>query len=336
MRQFSIIIPVYNRPDELAELLGCLVKQIYLAFDVVVVEDGSTIRAESVVNQFASDLTISYYEKPNSGQGFARNYGMARARGDWFIILDSDALIDPDYLNIVNREIDLQNLDLFGGPDRDHPTFSPIQKAISYSMTSLYTTGGIRGKSKNAGGTFHPRSFNMGLSRAVWEKTGGFRITRMGEDIIFSINALKLGFRSALLPEAFIYHKRRSDFPAFFRQLKFFGRARINITRFFPDTLKLVHFFPAVFTLWIFSFPIQLLLFKPLFKLSVLILLLYCLFIFIDSWKQNKSITIASLSIQAVFVQMIGYGIGFLSEGWKYLREPKGTIQTGESIDYPA
>ncbi|MDR6195507.1 glycosyltransferase [Siphonobacter sp. SORGH_AS_0500] len=336
MRRFSIIIPVYNRPDELAELLETLARQTYPYFEVVVVEDGSQIRAEAVAKLFAAQMAIHYYEKPNSGQGFARNYGMQRATGDWFIILDSDALVEPNYLEIVNREIDRQKLDLFGGPDRDHPSFSPIQKAISYSMTSLFTTGGIRGKAKNAGGTFHPRSFNMGLSRNVWEETGGFRITRMGEDIIFSIKALSLGFKSALIPEAFIYHKRRSNFPAFFRQLKFFGRARINITRFFPDTLKLVHFFPAAFTVWIFSFPLQLLIFKPLFQFSVLVLLMYCLMIFFDSWRQNKSITVASLSIQAVFVQMIGYGTGFISEGWKYLREPKGTIHTGEQVDYPS
>ncbi len=336
MRRFSIIIPVYNRPDELAELLACLARQTVRNFEVVVVEDGSGIRAEHVVRSFETALDIRYYEKPNSGQGFARNYGMERAAGDWFIILDSDALVEPQYLEIVNREIDRQQLDLYGGPDRDHPSFTPVQKAISYSMTSLFTTGGIRGKAKNAGGTFHPRSFNMGLSRRVWEQTGGFRITRMGEDIIFSIQALKLGFRSALIPEAFIYHKRRTDFGAFFRQLRFFGRARINITRFFPDTLKLVHFFPAAFTVWLFSFPLQLLVFKPLFQLSVLALLAYCLMIFFDSWKQNQSITVASLSVQAVFVQMVGYGLGFLSEGWKYLREPKGTVQTGERVEYPS
>lgn len=336
MRRFSIIIPVYNRPDELAELLACLARQTVRNFEVVVVEDGSGIRAEHVVRSFETVLDIRYYEKPNSGQGFARNYGMERAAGDWFIILDSDALVEPQYLEIVNREIDRQQLDLYGGPDRDHPSFTPVQKAISYSMTSLFTTGGIRGKAKNAGGTFHPRSFNMGLSRRVWEQTGGFRITRMGEDIIFSIQALKLGFRSSLIPEAFIYHKRRTDFGAFFRQLRFFGRARINITRFFPDTLKLVHCFPAAFTVWLFSFPLQLLVFKPLFQLSVLALLAYCLMIFFDSWKQNQSITVASLSVQAVFVQMVGYGLGFLSEGWKYLREPKGTVQTGERVEYPS
>ncbi|WP_369826548.1 glycosyltransferase family 2 protein [Siphonobacter sp. BAB-5405] len=221
MLRFSIIIPVYNRPDELAELLACLARQTVRNFEVVVVEDGSSVRAEHVVRSFEITLDIRYYEKPNSGQGFARNYGMERAAGDWFIILDSDALVEPQYLEIVNREIDRQQLDLYGGPDRDHSSFTPVQKAISYSMTSLFTTGGIRGKAKNAGGTFHPRSFNMGLSRRVWEQTGGFRITRMGEDIIFSIQALKLGFRSALIPEAFIYTNAGPTLGLFFDSFVF-------------------------------------------------------------------------------------------------------------------
>lgn len=335
-RLFSFIIPVYNRPDELAELLSCLTAQTYQNFEVVVVEDGSKLRSEAVVKQFSEILEISYFEKKNDGQGFARNDGMARARGDWFVILDSDALIEPVYLDIVNREIDRQRLDFYGGPDRDHPSFTPIQRAISYAMTSVFTTGGIRGKANNAGGTFHPRSFNLGLSRDVWEKTGGFRITRMGEDIIFSITALRMGFKSALLPDAFIYHKRRTNFGAFFRQLKFFGRARINISRFYPDELKLVHAFPALFTLWLFSFPLQFLLFRPLFWLSVGMLGVYSLLLLVDAFRKTSSLRIAILSLAAAFVQLTGYGLGFLSEGYKKWREPAHFRQTGEAVEYPS
>lgn len=336
MRFFSFIIPVYNRPDELAELLACLTRQTYRRFEVVVVEDGSKLRSEDVVKQFSEQLKIDYFEKKNGGQGFARNDGMARARGDWFVILDSDALIEPEYLEIANREIDRQRLDFYGGPDRDHPSFTPVQRAISYAMTSVFTTGGIRGKANNAGGTFHPRSFNLGLSREVWEKTGGFRITRMGEDILFSIAALRMGFKSALLPDAFIYHKRRSNFGAFFRQLKFFGRARINISRFYPNELKFVHAFPALFTLWLFSFPIQLLVFKPLFWLSVAVLAVYSLLLLADAWRQTGSGRIAGLSLAAAFVQLTGYGLGFLGEAYKKWREPSGFRQTGEAVEYPS
>jgi len=336
MRFFSFIIPVYNRPDELAELLACLTAQTYRNFEVVVVEDGSKVRSEAVVKQFSESLEILYFEKKNGGQGFARNDGMARARGDWFVILDSDALIEPDYLQIVNREIDRQGLDFYGGPDRDHPSFTPIQRAISYAMTSVFTTGGIRGRATNAGGTFHPRSFNLGLSREVWEKTGGFRITRMGEDILFSITALRMGFKSALLPEAFIYHKRRTAFGAFFRQLKFFGRARINISRFYPDELKLVHAFPALFTLWLFSFPLQFLVFRPLFGFSVGVLALYSLLLLLDAFRKTGNPRIAALGLAAAFVQLTGYGVGFLSESIKKWREPRGFRQTGEAVEYPS
>jgi len=335
-RLFSVIIPVFNRPDELAELLACLARQTYRNFEVVVVEDGSKIRSEAVAADFSRKLTLIYFEKANAGQGFARNDGMARASGDWFIILDSDALIEPDYLDIVNREIDRQGLDFYGGPDRDHPSFSPIQRAISYSMTSFFTTGGIRGRKTNAGGTFHPRSFNLGLSRAVWEKTGGFKITRMGEDIIFSITAQRLGFKSGLLPEAFIYHKRRTSFAAFFRQLRFFGRARINISRFYPDELKFVHTFPALFTLWLVSFPLQFLVWKPLCWASCLLLLTYCTLLFTDAWRQSRSLRVAVLALVAAFVQLTGYGVGFLSEGWKRWTEPKGFRQAGETVEYPS
>jgi glycosyltransferase involved in cell wall biosynthesis len=335
-RKYSVIIPVYNRPDEVEELLECLVNQIYTNFEVVIIEDGSFTKCDKVVDSFKEKLTINYYFQENTGQGFARNTGFTYAKGEYFIILDSDALIEPDYLQIVENQLNTNFLDLFGGPDKDHPNFSPIQKAISYSMTSLFTTGGIRGSKKNLGGTFHPRSFNMGLSREVYEKTKGFIITRMGEDIEFSIRAISLGFKSGLIPEAFIYHKRRTSFSQFFKQLKFFGKARINISRFFPKELKLVHTFPMVFTLGCLSIPFWYLIYKPFFFLGIVLLLIYVLLNFVDSTLKNKSLKVGLLSILAVFVQLFGYGIGFMTEGWKKLFEEKGYKQTGEKIDYPS
>lgn len=336
MRNYSIIIPVYNRPDEVEELLACLVKQTYKNFEVVIVEDGSVTKCDQVVENFRGRLDIQYYYQINTGQGFARNTGFQYAKGDYFIILDSDALIEPNYLEIVEKQLNKQFLDLYGGPDRDHPNFTPIQKAISYSMTSLFTTGGIRGSEKNLGGTFHPRSFNMGLSRDVWKKTQGFIITRMGEDIEFSIRAISLGFKSGLIPEAFIYHKRRTSFVQFYRQLRFFGKARINISRFFSKELKLIHTFPMVFTLACFSIPLWYFISMPMFYLAISLLGIYVLLNFTDSSIKNKSVWVGLLSIVAVFVQLIGYGIGFMTEGWKKLFEEKGYKQTGEKIDYPS
>jgi glycosyltransferase involved in cell wall biosynthesis len=335
-RKFSIIIPVYNRPDEVEELLQCLVNQSYTNFEIVIIEDGSVVKCDSVVEKFKDKLIINYFYQANTGQGFARNAGFRIAKGDYFIVLDSDALIEPNYLEVVANQLNTNYLDIYGGPDRDHPNFSPIQKAISYSMTSFFTTGGIRGSSKNLGGTFHPRSFNMGLSKEVWEKTDGFIITRMGEDIEFSIRAISLGFKSGLIPEAFIYHKRRTSFSQFFKQIKFFGKARINICRFFPKELKLVHTFPMIFTLGCLSIPLLFLVYKPLFYLGISLLLLYILLNFIDSSLKNKSINVGFLSTIAVFVQLFGYGIGFMTEGWKKIFEEKGYKQTGEKIEYPS
>lgn len=336
MRKYSIIIPVYNRPDELTELLTCLVAQTYTHFEVVVVEDGSRVKCDKVVNFFQKQLEIHYFFQENSGQGFARNYGFQQAQGDYFILFDSDALIEPNYLAIVENRLNTNYVDLYGGPDTDHPNFTPIQKAISYSMTSLFTTGGIRGKKNNLGGTFHPRSFNMGISRTVWERTAGFQISRMGEDIIFSITALRLGFKAALIPEAFIYHKRRTNFAAFFRQLRFFGRARINIARFYPNELKLVHTFPFLFSLGCISIPFLGLLHSWLFYTGLLFLSLYVMLLFIDATLKTKSIKVGFLSIIAAFVQLFGYGLGFAQEGWKRLFETKSHRETGERVEYPS
>ena len=336
MRKYSVIIPVYNRPDELQELLMCLGTQLYKNFEVIIVEDGSKLKADTVVEAFSNRLDIRYFYKENGGQGFARNTGFEKASGDYFILLDSDALIEPDYLSIVDTKLNREYVDLYGGPDTDHPSFSPIQKAISYSMTSFFTTGGIRGKKNNMGGTFHPRSFNMGISRAVWERTGGFLTSRMGEDILFSIAALRLGFKSALIPEAFIYHKRRTQFAQFFRQLKFFGRARINIARFYPDELKLVHTFPLLFTVGVCGIPLWYFIFKPFFFLGLAGLATYVILLFIDAFKTTKSLHVAGLSIIAAFVQLFGYGVGFIQEGWTRIWEKKSHRETGAAIEYPS
>ncbi|GAB2537562.1 glycosyltransferase family 2 protein [Spirosoma aerophilum] len=339
---YSIIIPVFNRPDEVRELLVSLTKQTYQQFEVLVIEDGSSVKSDKVVIEFEQQLAIRYFYKENSGQGFTRNYGFERAKGDYFIIFDSDALIPPHYFAAVNQRLDVgagplhPALDAYGGPDAAHPDFTDIQKAISYSMTSPFTTGGIRGSKKNLGGTYHPRSFNMGLSRTVWQTIGGYKLSRMGEDIEFAIRIIDNGFQTGLIPEAFIYHKRRTSFGQFFRQLRFFGRARINISRYYPAELKLVHAFPALFTLFVLAIPIWLLISSVLFWLSVGVLALFSLLLFIDASRKEKSLKVGLLSVVAAFVQLVGYGVGFLSEGWTRLREPRDFRETGATIEYPS
>jgi glycosyltransferase involved in cell wall biosynthesis len=317
MVQFSVIIPVYNRPQELDELLSCLQQQDFKDFEVIIIEDGSEISSENIVKSHESELNIYYYVKENGGQGFARNYAFERAKGNFFIILDSDALIEPDYLSEVNRGIKEGHLDLFGGPDKDHPSFSPIQKAISFSMTSVFTTGGIRGKAKNMGGQFHPRSFNMGISRKVWEATKGFKITRMGEDIEFSIRCISLGFTSGLLPKAYIYHKRRTSFSQFYKQLHFFGRARINIGRFYPKELKWVHFFPLAYLLFFWNTVLLNIIDVNLGMYFSGILASYWVLLLIDGLISTKNIQVACLGLIAANIQLLAYGQGFLEEGLK-------------------
>jgi glycosyltransferase involved in cell wall biosynthesis len=322
---FSIIIPLYNRPEEIKELLLSLCLQTYKHFEVLVIEDGSTQRANDLILTFHNKINIRYFYKPNSGQGFSRNYGFERAEGKYFIIFDSDVLVPENYLDIVYRSISSLKLDAYGGPDAAHPSFTPLQKAISYSMTSIFTTGGIRGKNTQVSQNFHPRSFNMGFSREVWEKTKGFIITRSGEDIELSIRIQSLGFHSALIPEAFVYHKRRTNLEQFFKQVHFFGRARINIYTFFPKELKWVHFIPAAFTIFCAITLIAFLLANgTLFSIGFSSLLLFSLVIFIDSSIENRSLWIGLLSIATSFTQLIGYGIGFITDFVKrILLKPK-------------
>lgn len=313
---FSIIIPLYNRPQEIKELLETLTHQTYKQFEVLVIEDGSKDDAADVVRSFADKLDVHYYVKPNTGQGFTRNYAFERANGDYFVILDSDCLIPEDYLQIVNNSLTKNWLDVYGGPDDAHPSFTPTQKAISYAMTSPFTTGGMRG-AKNAIAKFHPRSFNMGLSREVWEKTGGFLITRMAEDIEFSIRAQRMGFKTGLIPDARVYHKRRANFRQFFKQLHFFGRGRINLYTFFSNELKPMHFFPACFVLFLIFTLIVNALRCPFWQPCDILLGIFILLIFFHAWLKNKSLKIAFLSVGAAFTQLTAYGIGFMQEFWK-------------------
>lgn len=310
---YSVIVPIYNRPDEIDELLQSLTLQTYGDFEVLVIEDGSTDRCDHIVEKYSDQLSIRYFYKENSGQGFSRNFGFDKAAGDYFVVFDSDCIIPPHYFESVNRYLAIHDVDCWGGPDRAHQSFSPIQKAISFSMTSFFTTGGIRGR-KNHIGTFHPRSFNMGISQEVYKETGGYKITRMGEDIEFSLRIINKGFKTGLIEDAYVYHKRRTDFKQFYHQLHFFGRARINIKRFYPNELKLVHLLPVFFVI---GLPISLfLMLTGDGVLSKLILLypLYALVLFIDAATSTKDLKISFLGVVAGFIQLTAYGIGFLEE----------------------
>ena len=312
--RYSVIIPVYNRPDEVDELLQSLTVQCFKDFEVVIVEDGSSIPCKEVADRYTDRLDIKYFSKPNSGPGQTRNYGAERSEGEYFIILDSDVILPEGYFDAIEKELLASPADAFGGPDRAHDSFTDIQKAINYSMTSFFTTGGIRGGKKKMD-KFYPRSFNMGVRREVYEALGGFSKMRFGEDIDFSIRLFKNGYKVCLFPSAWVYHKRRTDWHKFFRQVYNSGIARINLYKKYPDSLKLVHLLPAAFTLGVLFFLVG-----SLFcTWSLLPLGLFCLLIFADSSIQNKSIKIGFLSIIASFIQLSGYGCGFLDAAWNRL-----------------
>lgn len=317
---FSVIVPVYNRPEEIGELLESLAGQSYTDFEVLVIEDGSDRPCKEVVDQYEDRLDLRYYVKENSGQGFTRNFGFERAEGDYLVVFDSDCLIPSHYLETVSGHLRRHQLDAYGGPDRAHPSFTPLQKAISYSMTSPFSTGGIRGNRRHSG-TFHPRSFNMGISREVYQKTGGYAITRMGEDIEFSIRIIREGFTTGLIPEAYVYHKRRTSLYRFYRQLHFFGRARVNIGRIYPDEIKPLHLLPAFFTLGCLLYLTTPFWNPVLFGSLSGIGLLGASVVGLDSAVKNRSVYVGLLSIATTLVQIVAYGVGFLSERYRSLAE---------------
>ena len=311
--KYSIIVPVYNRPDEVDELLESLTKQTLKDFEVIIVEDGSIKPCKDVCEKYANILDLHYYAKENSGPGQSRNYGAERSNGEWLIILDSDVVLPEGYLEAVEKSLaSSTSIEAWGGPDAAHPSFTPVQKAISYSMTSFFTTGGIRG-GKAKLDKFYPRSFNMGIRRDVYLKLEGFTKMRFGEDIDFSYRIVEAGYMPRLFPEAWVWHKRRTDFRKFFRQVYNSGIARINLEKRHPGTMKLVHLLPTVFTLGV----IGLLLITLIFTYACVPIILYSAIIFIDSSIKNKSLWVGLLSIPAAFVQLRGYGFGFIESWWK-------------------
>ncbi len=318
--KYSFIIPVYNRPDEVDELLESLTHQTLKDFEVVVVEDGSSVPCEKVVEKYAALLNVHYHSKANSGPGQTRNYGVERAQGDYVLILDSDVVVPEGYLAAVDAELTASPCEAFGGPDRAHASFSPMQKAINYAMTSFFTTGGIRGGKKKMD-KFYPRSFNMGVERATYNRLGGFSKMRFGEDIDFSTRIFKAGCRCRLFPEAWVWHKRRTDLKKFFKQVHNSGIARINLMKRHPGTLKLVHLLPAVFTLGcallVVLAALALVLGCPHWWAMLLPFVLFALIIFTDASLREKSMGVGLRAVAASYIQLWGYGSGFVRSWWQ-------------------
>jgi len=306
---FSFIIPVYNRPEEVKELLESFTLLDYnKTFEIVIVEDGSSLSSETVVNQYSEKLNISYYYKKNSGPGLSRNFGMEKATGNYFIILDSDCLLPPHYLSTVDSFLEKNYYDCYGGADAAHESFTNLQKAINYVMTSFFTTGGIRGNKKSVT-NFEPRSFNMGISKRAFTKTGGFGKIHPGEDPDLSQRIAQNGFKTTFLPNAYVFHKRRISWQKFYIQVKKFGLVRPILNKWHPKASKITFWFPLFFVFFVL---ISLALSLIVSWIMLIPLLLYILLIFVDSSIKNKSIFIGLLSVVALFIQFFGYGIAFL------------------------
>lgn len=306
---FSIIVPVYNRPKEIEELLESLTKQSFEdEFEVIIVEDGSKNTSKNIVESYAKKLTIKYFLKENTGAGMSRNYGMQKASGNYFIILDSDVIVPPQYLSEVKKALEINYTDAFGGADSAHESFTNLQKAINYSMTSVLTTGGIRGKKKSVE-KFQPRSFNLGISKKAFELTNGFSTMKVGEDIDLTFRLWENGFKTQLIEKAFVYHKRRSTINQFFKQTFSFGTARPVLNKMYPKTAKITYWFPTFF---IVGFIISFVFLVLGFWQFIAVYFIYFTAIFIDSFNQNNNFKVALLSKITTFVQFLGYGLGFL------------------------
>jgi len=313
MPLFSVIIPVYNRPEEVNELLDSLVNQTYMDFEVIIIEDGSTISSEAVVNTYGQKLDIIYKKKENTGQGFSRNFAADFAKGEYLVFFDSDCLIPEDYFLVCSKYLNENVIDGWGGPDKAHSSFSLIQKATGYTMSGFFTTGGIRGGKKHIG-RFQPRSFNMGISKKAFLEVGGFAQTNLGEDVELSMRLLAGGYKMNLIPKAFVYHKRRTSLLQFFHQTKSFGKGRVLSGKKIKGGIKAVHFFPLLFTLGLFFWILSFWFIPALFQLGIPFLSIYFLLIFMDALAKTHNILVALLSIITAVIQLTAYGVGFLLE----------------------
>ena len=312
--KFSIIVPVYNRPQEVEELLESLDKQTDKDFQLIIVEDGSTLPCNEVCEKYKNNFHIKYFHKSNEGRSIARNYGMDRADGDFFIFVDSDCILPPDYISSLKTSLKDNPTDCFGGPDAAHESFSDVQKAINFSMTSFFTTGGIRGGKKSLE-KFTPRTFNMGFTRDVYQKVGGFR-EMFSEDIDMSTRIKKAGYKIVLYPDVKVFHKRRVDFKKFWRQVHVFGMSRITLQLLYPGSMKLVHWLPALFVLFGLGLVIA-----SFFNYWFLIpLVVYFVILLIAALIDTGSPKIAMLALPASIIQLGGYGTGFIrAYVWKIL-----------------
>ena len=313
MIDYSIIVPVYNRPDHVQSLLECLLKQTFRNFEVIIVESGSNIKSDKVVEKFKNDLDVRYIFKCNDGQGFSRNRGMQEAKSKFFIILDSDVLVSEDYVEQVDKHLSAEGLDAYGGPDKLHPASTLFQKAVNYCMTSLLTTGGTRGR-KSSLGKYYPRSFNMGISREVFNTVGGYNIPFKGEDLELSHRIINAGFKIGLIEKAPVFHERKKTLKTFYKQINFFGQSRMNISKLIPNSFKFLHLLPIFYVGYVLLTAILALVFPMCAILLLLLFVFYNSLVFLTSVSAYKNFIVGWYSIILANTLMLAYATGMIRE----------------------
>lgn len=315
---FSVIIPTFNRRDEVHDLLISLQKQTFdhQRFEVIIVDDGSTDGTNHLVESMRSsvDFRLRFFQQDHAGPGLARNLGMTQAAGEYFLFIDSDCLADERWLEGLANAIEQEQPLAFGGPDGVLPEFSPLQKAIDYAMTSFLTTGGMRGHTRKRLAKFYPRSYNMGIHRSIFAKLGGMNNLRHGQDLEFSRRIVASGAKVIYIPAAIVYHKRRTSLQKFFRQIFNWGVARINLTKIDQAILEPLHFMPAVgadtFIVLTILAPFCRIC-RYLWLLSSGAGLLILGVIVIDAYRRYRQVKPALLAPLVALTQVFAYGFGF-------------------------
>ena len=319
MPKFSLIVPVYNRPDEVAELLQSLESQSVKNFEILLVEDAADLPCDKIAAQYTDKINVRYFNVPNTDRSFRRNFGIENARSDYFVFTDSDCILPPQYFENLEKNLAENYSDCFGGRDAAHESFNDIQKAVNFAMTSFLTTGGIRG-GKNQMEKFKPRTFNMGFSRAVFEKIGGFK-NMFGEDIDLSIRIVGAGFSTMLYQDVFVYHKRRVSFKKFFKQVHNFGVARVNLGILHKNSLKPVHTAPAILLVGLIIIVLLSIFCTPLWLIFPAV---YALLLFAGALIKTKKLKTSFLALWASFIQITAYGSGFLKSFFQKIILRKG------------
>ncbi len=312
----SVITPSYNRASELEHLMRSISAQSidHNLFELIISDDGSTDDTEALINswQEKASFSIKYISQENKGPGAARNHGLEKSIGELILFIDSDCEAHPKWIETIVDEYHKSEFDACGGPDGGKKDFTLLQKAIDYSMTSFFTTGGMRGHSEKMISKFYPRTHNMGVKRDKYEAVGGFGNLRHGQDIEFSHRIRTSGGKIRFIKNALVYHRRRTSLRQFIKQVFNWGVARINLGKIDTAMLEPVHFLPSLSIL--LSLFIILIIYQLDWGISEIFLLFFSplSIICLLGALNKKDLRVFPILLLVIPIQIFGYGLGFL------------------------